>query len=243
MKQVKRYALVVASLLLAGSLVAESLPRYFLGAPQRVTQPVHVALLVPSDYTGPLNVETARLEVERWTELVRQWVLREVGLTFDSVVTTVYSSKTLLQLQGGAPQDTCGKGAVWGQVLDSVRNDGGFCVGCEDRQWIVMLGAGGWAGAYYYGNVYHGEDLGIFLLGDWGLDYILTGVPDACDPWRDFNGGWRAFGHEAMHTMNVPIHWEDFRDPYACGYYTGDALCDEQKRELKKWNKAFLRVP
>jgi hypothetical protein len=222
-------------------------------AQKTATQPVRVAVVVPRDYPAYMDFNLARDEVDRWVRLTQEWFVREVGLTFDYELVLHYSGRTIYDMacattSGGTTNcalDGCteapipeGQGLMWSNLWSAVADELGWPPFPEHgRYWAVVIGAGGWAGGQYTGGR---QDFGRLIVGDWGLHQLL-GTVDACNPY-----GWdpepgRAFGHEILHTMNVPCHLEDLRDPAGCGGFLSDPLCSEQKRALKRYNKAFLR--
>jgi hypothetical protein len=123
-----------------------------LGAPGRA---VEVVVLVPygfhNERVGYMPSEGWRQGTasslwwwaRNWTEdldyYMNYWTVR----AFDYNVTVHYSQRTLSQLQNGQ-QDACGEGADWGMIWNIVRAERPDLEG--KQLWVLMLGAGGWAG-------------------------------------------------------------------------------------------------
>jgi hypothetical protein len=191
--------------------------------------PVHLVLFVPSD--TDLDVAAAAQIVEAWGADTNAWFRREVGRQVDVDFIVIHSTQTRYQLASGNV-DACGDGASDFRVRHEVHAVLGIPDGTSKRLWIVMLGAGGWAGGNYF-KVQRNQSYGYALVGDWGLRYALTGQFSPCDPYRDASNPNRVFGHELLHSMGVDSH-----NPVV---FLGDPLSATQRRDLWRLNKEFLR--
>lgn len=208
-------------------------------APVVAKSPMRFAYLIPRDYPIPYDPDAAYAEVKRWVALSQEWFRREIGMSFDAEVVRVYSDRTIYELSGGY-LDGCdraaipeGEGAAIGLVLNAVWDATGWpqqADGTPTRLGVVMTGAGGWAGAQYFGQKQ--TDYGWFLVGDWGLYKAVMGQPAPCNPWPDL-GVEGAFGHELLHAC-------DTDSDSGAGYFLGDVLSGKLRTQLKSHNRAFL---
>lgn len=187
--------------------------------------PIRIIHLIPKDRTSAAT--PAALDVlQRWTENGRAWIEREAGLTFDFEIKRHISTKTLSEL-AREQLDTRGEGADWATIWTEMSR-AGFMAVRPWRIWVVMEGAGEWAGGTWGPGL--AADLtktfGFLLLGDRGLDRHVAGT-DPIDPTDD-----RAYGHEKKHTFGVDSH-----SPII---WMGDSLSTQQKADLRAHNLGIL---
>ena len=218
--------------------------------PPPSTSPIRVAFVVPRDYPAYMDWQAAALVVrDRWLPHIQAWYRQQAALDFRVEFRwlmsghTIYELATdpatgvLTQLDGCAlapiPQ---GQGAHATAVGDLVlTGELGWGGTAPARIWVVLIGAGGWAGGFSPDE--HNRSWA--MIGDWGLRYAVTGQPDPCAV-RILGLGAatappdRALGHEGLHTMaGVDPH-----NPYVM---TGDPLSPAQVAALRgPLNAAFL---
>ena len=196
--------------------------------------PVTLVFIVPSSYTPAYDPDQASLVVQEWAARTQAWYARETGKTVDIEYFYIHSVYTLQDMQGAAEVDACGMGADWERVPNRVVMElanRGKTYTLPNRLWIVMAGAGGWAGGLWYGM---NPDAGRMLVGDWAIQYRLTGSVPPCDAdGTESDGG--TFGHETLNAMGA--------SPYDPVLWLDSAFTAEQRRLFLRHNKAFLRSP
>lgn len=197
--------------------------------------PAQVVVVVPQGVSVPYSIDAAMARVDEWTQEVNAWMVSQVGKRVDYTIVRWDIPKTMSEISGqldacGAPETDVMVEIMGWAVQDgivTINYGGNASIG---RVWFVLIGGGGWAGGTYAGGKH---DLGYMLLGDWPLEFDLTGQHSPCDPYSSAGSG--SFGHEIMHSMDVDSH-----NPVI---FTGYPMSDAQRRDLLNHNKSFLRAP
>lgn len=211
--------------------------------------PIKVFVVWPKDYPVFAPRYAVRLEVDSWIKKMRTWFKRQGQVTFDYTLTTHESRHTIYDL-GKDPNDPNAPSVIYDchglpqgahasavalkvlhEELDLMHWDR---VDPPYRIGIVLVGGGGWAGGFEPGDQNHGW----WMVGDWGLRWDMTDVPDVCAVETmgvdaASKTGYLAFAHEALHAFGVDSH-----HPYVMG---GDTLTLDQKCQLRAGgNQEFL---
>ncbi len=196
------------------------------------SQSVHVAVVLPAEYpTDYIPLDAACSEVEYWLTRIQDWWTREDGKTFDYDLTCYQSQYTILQFGATAPCPDAPFGVQGARTnaLSLIWNELGWSQEPPVRGWVVLIGAGGWAGSMYPRSA---QNFGWSLVGDWQLQQSLTGRQATCSPWFWGDPRGDALGWEALNSMGVI-------EPHG-GLNT--TLDRRQKRQLDgPLNRTFLR--
>ena len=215
-----------------------------------MTIPIQTALIVPKDYPAYADWQLASNLVHEWVERVRYWLYQQTNHLFLYNHRLHFSQYTIADLNavenGKDTMDrSCspypgveGQGMSWGIFWDQILfREMGYDRSNAGRYWNVVVGAGGWAGGW--NGMERDEDLGVMVLGDWGLRAEMSHAPDPCCLkyyGSDFclsHPAAKSFAHESAHSLdldadNPPAIWLD------------DPLSLERKAKLLESNYNFL---
>lgn len=234
------FLVVVISSLLLGYGISDAAPDCSRSPNAKACRPVppppsvfvaRTAVIVPSDYAGPLDVNWAADQVQSWLEYTVQTLGERSGGHFlrSEPVTLLRSQYTQAEINKGEV-DPCGDGLNWNQIVVNVALELGWNLNAPHRHFYVVLTGGGYAGGAYS----TADDTGRSVLGDWELLW-QSGNASPCDPWPgvEMSGHW-VFCHEASHALGITLTHEH----EICG--PNDTMLQQQVQDYLSNNVRFL---
>jgi len=190
---------------------------------------VHVYIVAPSNAVTPITSAQAASAADLWMGQVNGWFQQELGQVVSYDITVVPMGPV------NSPTDACGSWSapfLYFQAVNPIEAvGGGFTT--SDRTMILMLGAGGWAGHFSPADR-KVEHFG--MVGDWGVMEQYD-ARTSCVPEWDYPN--RGFSHEFAGMMGAYVT-SGYNEG---GLFVGDALSENQKRDLLKYSGRWLRSP
>jgi len=234
--------------LLAGLVIALLLasPGAARGGP--APPKINVLVVVPSAYTS--NVTPAQAvsaaqtflgqpsdaacigvalpsDPSTWTCSIEGWFKHELGRVFDYQIQIVP-----IAWASGGPFDACGAsgGPLYLGVNPDVSAATGLTFTDRERDILLVMGAGGWAGHFSPADRKVPHEA---LIGDWGV-MEQFGVPNSCIPDWDYPA--RGFSHEFMGMMGA--YTTSGYDEG--GLFIGDPMSAHIKADLLRYSGKWL---
>lgn len=228
-------AVVLLSLLFGGGALAR-------GGGQNRTIPVY--LVIPAVYSSAVTpdqmAQTISYAMGQPTDApcigshscsIEAWFRHELGQVFDYRIITVPAPK--YDNTSGVPVDSCGRFSSSGLYLgaEDAISSAGYSID-HTRYFMVMMGAGGWAGHFAPSD----RKLNMGMVGDWGGEVLFgTSAQDSCNWTTEVIPG---MAHEFAGMLGM---YET--DGYNGALWNGDVMTANNKRDLLHWSGAWLRSP